>query len=364
MKKNAIKIFSSAVAVMVLSGCAYSSDALFPSLFGSDSQEARSSNSQNSNVPNLGTTNFKPLEVSEGSSTGTFVGQKVVTFRHELTQLQNVIVKHNEQLQKIRTSVITNAVQYHKVVGLIEAKLQVGTTPGNPEMYSMLQSAQNNIQYMNANTLALSQLGQQVTADSAMTSYLLDSIKAAYGISGAVDADHSQLRILENETNQTSILIKSLLVEIHADNSRQQQYIQSVKTNIVDLNSSIRDGSYGVNNVSLASSGVGSAPSFAPANVSTSKPLFVAKFNKTKVNYKDGLKHAVTQSLRKKPGVMFEVVAVAPASGNHLSKASAKNNATTIFQDMIEMGVGADKITLSAKNSVSANSSEVHIYVK
>ena len=55
---------------------------------------------------------------------------------------------------------------------------------------------------------------------------------------------------------------------------------------------------------------------------------------------------------------------VTPANGNQLSKASAKNNATTIFQEMIEMGVGADKISLSAKTSSMATSSEVHVYVK
>lgn len=42
---------------------------------------------------------------------------------------------------------------------------------------------------------------------------------------------------------------------------------------------------------------------------------------------------------------MFDVVAVSPAKGSQLSAAAAKNNATQIFQDMIEMGVGAEKLT-------------------
>ena len=125
--------------------------------------------------------------------------------------------------------------QYHKTIGTIEAKLQVGTTPGNPQMFTLLQSAQNNIQTMNANTIALERLSSKVTSDSAMTTYLLDSIRAAYSVSGAVDEDHRQLRILENETNQTSILINSLLNEVNSDISRQRQYIESAKNNSGDL---------------------------------------------------------------------------------------------------------------------------------
>lgn len=371
MKKITIKMSLTAVTALMISGCSFTSDALFPSLLGSDSQEemAASGNytaSADSSLPALGSTNFEPLEISQGSNTGTFVGQKVVAFRNELSQLQSAIKVHNEELQKIRTSVINNAMQYHKTVGNIEAKLQVGTTPGNPQMFAMLQGAQNNIQVMNANTIALNRLSARATSDAAMTSYLLDSIRAAYGVSGAVDEDHRQLRILENETNQTSILINSLLNEVNSDIRRQQQYVETAKNNIVDLNEAIKVGSYGVSNVPL--SGMSSSPrSFGVASssaVASGKPLFVAKFNKSKVNYKDGLRRAVTQAQSAKPNVRFEVVAVSPVSGSQLSKSNAQSNAGMVFKDMISMGVGADRISLSAKTSGDVKSAEVQIFVR
>ncbi len=372
--KNIVKKLSVAsISVLAFGGCSYSSDALFPSLVGIDSSEevavANASETKNADIPELGTTNFQPLEISQGGNTGTFVGQKVVTFRGELTQLQNSIRQHNEALQKIRASVINNALQYHKLIGTIEAKLQVGTTPGNPQMFGMLQGAQNNIQVMNANTIALNQLATRVASDAAMTNYLLDSIRAAYSVSGAVDEDHRQLRILENETNQTSILIGSLLQEINSDAERQLQYIETARNYLVDLNSAIKAGSYGVNNLPLPTAQAGymnnsvAQYNAKPSAVSGS-PLFVAKFNKSNVKYKDGLKQAVNSALAKKPNVMFEVVAVSPAGGNALTKNSAQNNATQIFQEMIEMGVGAERISLSSKNSPSASSAEVQIYVK
>lgn len=367
MTKSALKMYLSAVSMFLISGCTYSSDALFPSLFGSDAQEEMAAGDggfSDEAVPALGSTNFEPLEISEGGNTGTFVGQKVATFRSELAQLQASIRNNNAQLQQIRGSVINNALQYHKVIGMIEAKLQVGTTPGNPQMFGMLQSAQSNIQTMNANTIALSQLSTRVQSDAANTTYLADSIKAAYGISGAVDEDHRQLRILENEATQTSILINSLLTEINSDISRQQQYIETAKNYIVDLSSAIKAGSYSVDNAPLTPV-KNSAVSFSGSKAGISgKPLFVAKFNKSNVKYKDGLKRAVSSAVSKKPGVMFDVVAVSPAKGSQLSAAAAKNNATQIFQDMIEMGVGAEKINLSAKTSGDVTSSEVQIFVK
>lgn len=349
-------------AMFVLSGCAYSSDALFPSLFGSDEQEDAVSidAADEAALPALGSTNFEPVKISEGSNTGTFVGQKVATFRGELTQLQSSIKANNAQLQQIRSSVINNALQYHKVTGMIEAKLQVGTTPGNPQMFTMLETAQNNIQVMNANTNALTQLAGKVAADTANTDYLVDAIRAAYTISGAVDEDHRQLHVLENEASQTSVLMNSLLNEVNSDIARQKQYINTANDTIVGLSSAIKVGSYGVNNVPMGYSNANTARFGASAATNSSSPLFVAKFNKAGVKYKDGLKQAVATAQSKKPNVIFDVVAVSPATG---SSAVAKNNATQIFQDMIDMGVSADRINLSAKTG-TGSSSEVQIFVR
>ncbi len=365
MKKTALRLSLTAFSALAISGCSFTSDALFPSLFGTETQEEMVAKS--TVLPELGSTNFVPVDVSEGSETGTFVGQKVVAFRNELNQLQKSIRIYNEDLQKVRASVISNAVQYHKTIGTIEAKLQVGTTPGNPHMYGLLQSAQNNIQTMSSNTVTLEGLSAKVTSDAAMTSYLLDSIRAAYSVSGAVDEDHRQLRILENETNQTTILINSLLGEVNSDVERQRQYIDTAKNHIVDLNEAIKIGSYGVNNIPFSAMNTTRAASYSPAAsaaITAGKPLFTAKFNKNNVNYKDGLQQAVRQAKAAKPTVKFNIVAVTPASASSLTKQSAQTHASTIFKEMIEMGVGADKISLSSKSSADANSAEVQIFVK
>lgn len=358
MTKSVVKMSWPLAVAILLGGCAYSSDAIFPSLFGSDEQEEAVKNATFSDESIVGTTNFEPSGVSEGGDTGTFVGQKVITFRKELQQLQNSIRNNNALLQQIRASVVNNAIQYHKATGMIEAKLQVGTTPGNPHMFGILDSAQNNIQVMNANANALSQLSAKIAADAANTDYLVNAIRAAYSISGAVDEDHRQLHVLENEASQTSILMSSLLNEVNSDISRQKQYIITAEDTITHLRSAIKNGSYGVNNVPM---GALSGSNFgAVSAVNSGSPLFVAKFNKSDVDYKSGLKQAVSSALNKKPSVVFNVVAVSPVNG---SPVIAKNNATQIFQDMIDMGVNAANINLSAKTG-AGNTSEVQIFVR
>lgn len=375
--KNAIKLSVVSMLALALSACAFSRDALFPSLVGSDYQEASvDPSSQNAavadtTIPNLGTTSFEPIAVSKGGNTGTFVGQKVVSYRNDLTQLQGAIKTHNAELQKVRASIISNAQAYHKATGAMEAKLQVGTTPGNPQMYAMLQSAQNNIQVMNANAIALNQLSARVTSDATMTANLLASIRSSYVISGAVDEDHRQLRILENETNQTSILINSLLSEINLDAARQQQYVETAGSYLISLDSAIRQGNYGIGStidtstvIPHTSATVARSSSIAPASIGNGKPLFVAKFNRQDVDYKPALRSAVEGARSRKANVMFDVVAVSPASGNQISATNARNNANQIFQEIIAMGVGADKVTISARTNASVTAPEVQIFVR
>ncbi len=360
------KLSSVIMAATVLSGCTYSSDAIFPSLFGSEAQEQtlEEKNAAEAGII-LGTTDFKPVAISDVNNTGTFVGQKVITFRNELNQLQDSIKSNNNQLQEIRSSVVNNALQYHKTVGTIEAKLQVGTTPGNPHMFEMLSQAQNNIQTMSVNSAALDQLSAKVAADTANTDYLVEAIRSAYSISGAVDEDHRQLRILENEAGQTSILMHSLLEEINSDILRQQQYVDTANNNIATLSDAIRIGSFGINNAPMSR-----LPLVAPTanssralgNVATTvsgKPLFAVKFSSKDVNYKDGLKQAVGNAVAKKQNVIFDVVAINPIKGN-----PAQGYASDVFQEIVNMGVSADRVNISAKTDAKTSTPAVMIFVR
>ena len=362
--KNLVKLSSILMMTVAFGGCSSSSDSVFPSLFGSDVQE-RTLNEKNMAEADLslGKTDFKPVYIATVKNTGTFVGQKVVSFHKELTQLQKSIKANNAELQELRTSVINNALQYHKNIGVLETKLQVGTTPGNPQMYEMLSRAQNNIHSMSSYSAALNKLSTKVSADTANTDYLIEAIHSAYGISGAVDEDHRQLRVLENEASQTSVLMHSLLAEVDSDISHQQKYVNSANNRIASLSDAIRIGSYGVENPQLASAPYvrTSSPAREVSSMSSinGKPLFAVNFSSQNVNYKEGLKQAVSSAVAKKQNVIFDVVAVNPVSG-----ASAQDYASKIFQDIISMNIPAERINLSSKTDAKASSPSVLVFVR
>jgi hypothetical protein len=377
--------FAYLFVALAMCGCSFASDALFPSLSEGSSQEvgvervsvtpsdvAEDENEEVTPPPEMGTTNFKPLTVTPGTATGTFVGQKVITFRKELDQLQKTILRRNAQLQSIRDKSAEDARRYHETVAFINARLQVGTTPGNPKMQAKWQKAQKRLEMMSGDVTAMNQLATQVAMDSAMTSYLLDSVRAAYNLSGAVDEDHHQLRVLEDETNQTAVLIERLLTELNEDIKRQQQYVAGEKRNLDTLALAIKDGQlYGASlasqqNFSRDEGSVvaQSANSLPVAETSGRRALVVIRFDRPNVPYEQALYRAVKTALERQPDAMFDLVAVTPVGLKHTRTHNARRYAEAVLRSLSSMGLPASRVKLSAMNSSQALSSEVHLYVR
>jgi len=352
-------------SLLLLSACA--SDSPFRSLFGKDADVDYSKN----DLPTLGSTNFEPIKVSKVGDTGTIVGQKVLAYRSELTELQTSIKANNSELQKVRASVINNAIDYHNTTAAMEAKLQVGTTPGNPIMYQMLQKTQGNVVVMDENANTLNKIYNQAVSDMSVVKNLQDSIRATYSVSGAIDEDHAQLRTLENETSQTAILINSLISEVGSDYSRQIEYTNTARTYLSSLDRAIKVGSYGVSNAPLPSENSYTAPQMSangkPGSVSNNvngKPLFVAKFNKSNVNYKDSLQRTIKAAQSKNGGFRYDVVAVSPVNASADVRSLAQNQAVNVFEEITKAGVSPDKIDLLSKTSERATGAEVQVFVK
>lgn len=363
-------------SLMFLSGCA--SDSPFQSLFGKDASTDYSKN----DLPTLGSTNFEPIKVSRVSDMGTIVSQKVIAYRNELKELQESIRHNNTELQKVRSSVIDNAIAYHNTTAAMEAKLQVGTTPGNPIMYQMLQKTQGNVVIMDENANTLNKIYNQAVSDMSVVTNLQESIRATYGVAGAVDEDHTALRTLENETNQTSLVINSLLSEVGNDYSRQVEYTNTARRYLASLDSAIKIGSYGVSNPHIPAP---IASSYLPATQTTpvssqpltsaskaqnaasgvsGKPLFIAKFNNENVNYKDSLHQTIKAAQNKNNKLSYEVVAVAPINASNSTKELAQRQAAEIFEEMIGAGISPDKVDILSKSSERATGAEVQIFVK
>ena len=325
--------------------------------------------------PPLGNSNFTPSGVTPGQNTGTIVGKKVIELREELKRLQTAVSKQNMQLQRARAKVVQDSRRYHASVASINSRLQIGTTPGNPILVRQYNSAQADLDRLSGDLGTMNGLSTAISSDSTMSSFLSESVKATFSISGAVDEDHRQLAILEDEVNRTVILIERLHKEVVDDVRRQSNYVATERSNLNLLASGIRSGEiYGaslVNQAMVASAGgAGGLRSMPPRPMSTSvrRPLVVIRFDRPNVPYQQALYAAVSRVLERRPNATFDLVAVAPSLGGKaraaLNKTKSRRYAEGVMRALVEMGLPPSRIAMSTKVNGGARSNEVHLYLR
>ncbi|MBT3358199.1 MAG: hypothetical protein HN403_01065 [Rhodospirillales bacterium] len=383
-------------ATLLLPACAFTEEALWPSLTGEDPAGGNAQQTQQQAAapgtvqavpgaapvgaaagvqPPLGTTNFAPPGVTPGQETGTFVGKKAVELRGELNRLQASIGQHNGVLQQLRAKIVQDSQRYHTTVGAINARLQVGTTPGNPILVQQFNSSQADLDRLAADIAEMNGLATNVAGSSTMSAYLSESARAAFGISGAVDEDHRQLTILEDEVNRTVVLIDRLLKEVADDVRRQTNYVATERSNLNLLSAGIKSGEiYGaslVNRamVSVAGKGSGVVRSGArAADITGRRPLVVIRFDKPNVPFQQAVYNAVSRVLERRPAATFDLVAVAPAAGGPARVAVNTNKsrryAESVLRSLVEMGLPPGRVAIAGTTSGGAKSNEVHIYLR
>jgi len=322
--------------------------------------------------PQIGTGNFKPTGVTPGNSTGTFVGKQIAGYRTELQRLQKSVAQHNMQLQEMRAKMVQDSQRYHGTIAAINARLQVGTTPGNPILVQQFNSAQTELDRLNVDIDAMNRLATAVSADSTLSAYLAESSHAAFSLSGAVDEDHAQLAILEDEVRRTTVLIERLFREVTEDVSRQTAYVSTERSNLNLLSAGIKSGEiYGVSLVNRAmASAAGMSANVAGTATDTTgrRPLVVIRFDRDTVQYQQALYNAVSRVLERRPNAVFDLVAVAPGTGGQasiaLNSTKVRRSAEGVLRSLVEMGLPPSRIALSGKTSADAQTNEVHLYLR
>ena len=379
-------------ALVMLSACSFTEDSLWPSFTADDpaggetltasaadaaeaaatTAEQAAANAAATPQPPLGTGTFVPPGVTDGQETGTFVGKKVVELRQELQRLQGQISGHNGQLQQLRGKLVANSQRYHGTIAAVNARLQVGTTPGNPILVQQFTSAQADLDRLSQDVASMNTLSGNIGNSSTMSAFLAESAKAAFSVSGAIDADHRQLAILEDEVNRTDVLIDRLLKEVSNDVRRQTNYVSKERANLNLLSTGIRSGEiYGGSliNIAMASSGAGGGVAAgAPINTAGKRPLIVIRFDRADVPYQQALYNAVSKVLEQRPNAVFDLVAVAPTSGGQarvsLNSNKARRHSENVLRSLIEMGLPPARIAVSARTMAQARTNEVHLYLR
>ncbi len=377
-----------AVAVFLLAGCDFVDETLIPTLTGEDpapktavreqvaipasAAERNTQPTLSSAPPVLGDTRFEPDGVTPGEVTGTAIGRRVERLRSDLIEMQQSVRVDNTDLQVLRARSISNANQYQQLVAGIQAKLQVGTTPGNPNLVRAWNGAQATLDEISNTIGQMNNLANKVANDSSLASFILESVQATFGLTGAVDADHAQLTILEDDTNRTVVLIDRLLNELNEDVSRQTNYVGRERANLTVLSLAVKNGElFGTslaNRAFSSAGGVASQPSPRVGNLANRRPLVVIRFDRDDVPYEEPLFTAVSEALNRRPTAVFDLVSVVPQRGTPaqvaLSTNSSRRNAERVLRNLTAMGLPSERISLSATTSTQATASEVHVYVR
>ena len=398
------KFFAAICVAVLIGGCSFVQDGLWPVL-GEDPEPmstARVGVSASSSAPRAsvveeatvvtsaeesrvvqaapGAPEVVPLQTSPSKSapvTGTYVGRKIVTLKGELNLLKATLGSQNNEFQQLLNSTTQNSQRYHAVVAAISARLQIGTTPGNPVLSSQWQSAQTELDRVFQDTSRLNELSNRIASNSALANYLVEATRAAYGIQGAVDEDHRQLSVLEDDVNRTVVSIERLLNETNETIRRQNNYATGERRNLTALALAISNGeAFGPNlsnvafseAVRLSQSRAVSPSTSTASRVGGRPPLVVIRFDRPDVDYQQALYSAVSQAIEQRPTALFDVVAVTPNRGAPsdvaVSSGGAKKSAEKVMRSLIAMGLSAGRMNLSSSTSENAFSNEVRIYIR
>jgi hypothetical protein len=305
-----------------------------------------------------------PVTIEPGADTGTAVNKTIQTVRNQVAGLEGKLAANAQRLSDLRNGGAAAAGAYQLSKAQITTRLQVGTTKGNPELVAQWNSAQTSLDSLSANINALNALGTDIANDSSTAHFALDQIGATFNVSGAVDEDHRQLSLLQDETSQTLVMIDRLLSEVSDAVQRQTSYVANERGSLTVLASAIKDGELYGGTPGITQAAASGGTQLASAGT----PLVVIRFDQPNVDYQQILYAALNQALQSRPNAGFEVVAVSPTRGNaasvQIAQTTAARYAQQVMRSMTSMGVPATRMAVGSATDPGAANSEVRVFVR
>ena len=364
-------------------------------------------NLSDANAPNPSMAMAAASEASDslsnfGPSSGTVVGNRALQLRDEILRLRTSVNLNSNQFAILRSGGAAGSVQYHSTVAAITARLQNGTTRGNPILLRQWEEANAALNEVGTTLDRLNSLQTAVDADASLASYLLESIQAAFELSGAVDEDHDQLKMLRDEVSRLVVQLDYLRNQTTNDIERQTAYLNTERSSLQALAFAISRGEL-LGNASGHPVIVETAPPVAsmpqaqlgtlgPAPMSpadymqeagpglgTPNPnvgmapsvgrlLVLIRYNQPVVHYEQQLSQAVSSALERRPNAMFSIVAVSPSSGDPADLArqqeSAARDADAVKRSLMRLGLAPSRISVGNTQTQSADTPEVHVYIR
>ena len=300
----------------------------------------------------------------------TYVGERIIEMRQEYGNLVSAVTDSDNGFTKLKEQGIASAEVYHSTVAAISARLQIGTTPGNPVLLDQYEKAQTELAEVGAQGQIIVDLGNQIALLSTRVSYLMDQTRSAKRLRGAVDEDHRRLSLLQDDLKRKSVEITRLLENLNETVRRRDIYLAAERRRLTLLASAISVGeSFGMGLGSIKSLPVDTDNSNlekkSDANLS-GNPIAVIRIDGSSNKFTQGLFGAVSAALDRAPNATFTLVAVSSSAGNASEKAQraayAREDAGKVVSSLISMGMPADRLSVTELALAEVENTEVRLY--
>jgi hypothetical protein len=316
---------------------------------------------------NIQTTNNGKVE-----SIFTYVGQRILEMQEEFNKLDADIKQGENNFEELKFNGIKSAENYHSIVAAIAARLQIGTTPGNPILLNQYEQAQTELAEVGAQGQNLVDVGNQIALFSTRVSYLLEQARSAKKLRGAVDEDHRNLSSFQDTLKRRNVDVLRTLEDLNETVRRRDIFLAAERRRLTQLANAISVGeSFG-----LGLGTLGSLPAINDSensgqgrrsdNISVSpNPIAIFRINEQN-NYEQNLFGAISATLDKAPKSKFTLVAVSSSAGNPSEQAeraaNARNDVSKLISSLISMGMPADRISVSSLSVANVENTEVRLY--
>ena len=300
------------------------------------------------------------------------VSETVSKVESSVAELNQVLRQHKETFKNLKAQSAEKAAKYYEIVAHINARLQIGTTPANPELTEMWKQASAALTEMGDKVQEMKILSGEVNKQNAQINALLGNIAKTFSVPGALESDHERLKDLEDETNQTLIAQKRLTSELSAQVDRQMQAFKNESALVAALANGVRAGKpYGAeaaapvslnSPASLQMSAEDEDNDVPNARIDGRRPLMTIRFDRANVAYEQPLYRAVKAALDKRPNTDFELVAVSSAKKGNAADALKKADA--VRDTLLAMGLPEDRVYVSKTADMKTKTEEVRLFLK
>ena len=302
----------------------------------------------------------------------TYVGQRILEMQEEFIKLDADIKQGEDNFEELKFNGIKSAENYHSIVAAIAARLQIGTTPGNPILLNQYEQAQTELAEVGAQGQNLVDVGNQIALFSTRVSYLLEQARSAKKLRGAVDEDHRNLSLFQDTLKRKNVDVIRTLEDLNETVRRRDIFLAAERRRLTQLANAISIGeSFGLGLGTLGSlpainDNENSEQGRRSDNISVSpNPIAIFRINEQD-NYEQNLFGAISATLDKAPKSKFTLVAVSSSAGNPSEQAeraaNAKNDVSKLISSLVSMGMPIDRISVSSLSAANVENTEVRLY--